>query len=129
MGFLQRGQMRMPASNLTAELGGPALLINAVSATGSEPGKVVSKEVVFSPGLSVRRELARWGAAHSSRAARSFASISSVRASGSPGIDFRPGFDGCQASSGTGTTRPQSGRLPAAGRPLMGTLSRRPQGQ
>ena len=55
-------------------------------------------------------------APHSCNRARSSASISSVRESESP--SGRPSETSLgQAAAGTGTTRPQSGHLPASGRP------------
>ena len=63
-------------------------------------------------------------AAHFSSWARSWSSSSSVRASESFSPDFlaRVAFERACASVGTGTTRPQSGHLPATGRSTIGDL-------
>ncbi len=78
-----------------------------------------------------RLGLAACRASHFSSRAKSLASSSSVRASGSLfRTRFEPaGIDSAIEVTGTGTTRPQSGHLPASGRPAAGTFSRRPQGQ
>ena len=87
--------------------------------------------VVVEKGVGERLGSAWCRAAHFSSWARSWLSSSSVRASETFSPDFfaRVAFGRAFATVGTGTTRPQSGHLPATGRSTMGTLSRRPQGQ
>ena len=87
--------------------------------------------VVDEKGVGERLGSPSCRAAHFSSWARSWLSSSSVRASDTFSPDFfaRVAFGRAFATVGTGTTRPQSGHLPATGRSTMGTLSRRPQGQ
>ena len=131
-GFLQRGQTRRPASNLTAEAGGDIGGTKPTSASGSAPATIAWRPVVVETGASGRdwdwlrvanpipqvapgqwRQVLRFVLrCHSPRL------VSTTRLS-----------NVACAEVGTGTTRPQSGHLPATGRSLAETFSRRPQGQ
>jgi hypothetical protein len=130
-GFLQRGQTRRPASNLVTEGGDIAGVKSLTLAGGSPLDATERKPVVVGSEPSGRLTSAKCRAAHFSSWATSLASSSSVRASGSFSVGFNAdvAFVLACAEVGTGTTRPQSGHLPATGRPSAGTFSRRPQGQ
>ena len=130
-GLPQRGQTRSPASILsTGE--GPS---GAGSVGGTVP-RLWCEVVVGWPENSIilmRGRLAATCPLLQTR--RSAMSISAVRPSGrytGPAWIHCAWGASCtttQADSGTGTIRPQSGHLPASGRPSARTLRRRPQGQ
>lgn len=124
-GLLQRGQTRRPASNLTDEGGGEggwARYLRLSPGMMDMRSEAVLAVAIFG-GLSANWALQR------SRVVRSTASSSSVRASGLGGLAGLGSKSPALADSGTGTIRPHSGHLPASGRSLAGTFSRRPQGQ
>jgi hypothetical protein len=102
-----------------------------ISVSASVPGAIDWMPVDVETGTSGRWGLSAWRKPHSSSCARSVLSSSSVRASVSV---CETCFEGtgvalARAEVGTGTTRPQSGHLPATGRSVADTFSRRPHGQ
>ena len=131
-GFLQRGQIRSPASNFTAEAGGDMGGTKPISVSASAPGsdrldttgcgnwqlrvdppclRDVNPILRVVPGL--------W------RQALLFV----LRCRSVPRCFAGTAIALACAVVGTGTTRPQSGHLPATGRSMADTFSRRPHGQ
>ena len=130
-GFLHRGQIRNPASNFTAEAGGVTGGTKPISISASSREAMEWIPVDVETGDAARSRLAACCDSHALSRARSAASSSSVRASVSD-------CEACPAGAavlvlraevGTGTTRPQSGHLPATGLSTAGTFNRRPHGQ